>query len=114
VLEISNLVASYGYLATFALAGLQTVGLPIPGEAALITASVYAARTGHLNIVGVLVAAAAGSWLGGALGYWIGRNGGHPCSPATGLAWVLGRRACGWANICSRATAARSSCWAGS
>jgi membrane protein DedA with SNARE-associated domain/membrane-associated phospholipid phosphatase len=72
---IGHLLESYGYLAVLVLVGLESLGLPLPGETALLTASAYAAA-GHLSIVGVVAAAIAGAVLGDAGAYWIGRTGG--------------------------------------
>src|SRR5690242_59525 len=72
---IGHLLESYGYLAVLVLVGLESLGLPLPGETALLTASAYAAA-GHLSIVGVVAAAAVGAVLGDAGAYWIGRTGG--------------------------------------
>jgi membrane protein DedA with SNARE-associated domain len=72
---IRHLLETYGYLAVLLLVGLESLGLPLPGETALLTAAAYAA-TGHLSIVGVIAAAAAGAVLGDAGAYWIGRTGG--------------------------------------
>lgn len=72
---IGHLLESYGYLAVLLLVGLESLGLPLPGETALLSASAYAAA-GHLSIVGVVAAAIAGAVLGDAGAYWIGRTGG--------------------------------------
>jgi undecaprenyl-diphosphatase len=72
---IHHLLETYGYLAVLVLVGLESLGLPLPGETALLTASAYAA-TGHLSIVGVVGAAVIGAVLGDAGAYWIGRTGG--------------------------------------
>jgi len=72
---IGHLLETYGYLAVLVLVGLESLGLPLPGETALLTASAYAAA-GHLSITGVILAAIAGAVLGDAGAYWIGRTGG--------------------------------------
>lgn len=72
---IETLISSYGYLVVFFIVGLESLGVPLPGETVLVTASAYAAR-GHLSIVGVVLAAIAGAILGDNGGYWIGRKGG--------------------------------------
>jgi membrane protein DedA with SNARE-associated domain len=60
----------------FALVGLESVGIPLPGETILITAAVYAGATHHLAIAGVIGAAMAGAIIGDNIGYAIGRRGG--------------------------------------
>lgn len=72
---IRHLLETYGYLGVLLLVGLESLGLPLPGETALLTASAYAAA-GHLSIAGVIASAAAGAILGDAGAYWIGRTGG--------------------------------------
>ena len=72
---IRHLLETYGYLAVLVLVGLESLGIPLPGETALLTASAYAAA-GHLSIAGVIVSAAVGAMLGDAGAYWIGRTGG--------------------------------------
>src|SRR5437016_3333732 len=72
---VSGLVASYGYVVLFFLVGLESLGLPLPGETALVTAAAFAAL-GHLSIYGVVATAAAAAVIGDNSGYWIGRTGG--------------------------------------
>ena len=72
---ITNLVASYGYAIVFLLVAIESLGIPLPGETALLTAAAFAAL-GHLDIYIVLVLAAAGAIIGDNAGYWIGRTGG--------------------------------------
>jgi undecaprenyl-diphosphatase len=72
---IEHLLATYGYLALLGLVFLESLGVPLPGETALLTAAALSA-TGRLAFPGVLVAAAAGAIAGDACGYWIGRLGG--------------------------------------
>src|SRR5579864_9554119 len=56
---------------------IESFGVPLPGETALIAFAVLAAQ-GHYSIVAVIVAAAAGAIVGDNLGYWlIGRLGGR-------------------------------------
>lgn len=77
-LPIADLIASYGYLAIFAIITLESAGVPMPGETALISAAVYAGSTGQLNIGLIVLAAAAAAILGDNLGYWAGRRWGMP------------------------------------
>ena len=77
-LDISGWIAAYGYLAVLILVGLESMGLPLPGETALIAAAVYAGTSHELNIIGVVAAAAAGAVIGDNIGYEIGRLIGFP------------------------------------
>jgi membrane protein DedA with SNARE-associated domain len=56
---------------------LESFGIPLPGETALIAFGVLAAQ-GHYSIVSVIAVAALGAIVGDNLGYWlIGRLGGR-------------------------------------
>jgi len=72
---ISGLIASYGYVVLFFLIGLESLGVPLPGETALVTAAAFAAL-GHLSIYAVVATAVAAAIIGDNGGYWIGRAGG--------------------------------------
>lgn len=77
-LPIADLIASYGYLAIFAIITLESAGVPLPGETVLISSAVYAGSTGQLNIGLIVLAAASAAILGDNLGYWAGRRWGMP------------------------------------
>jgi membrane-associated protein len=72
-----------GYVALALLVMLESCGVPIPGETALITASTLAARH-HLKIELVIVVAAAAAMFGDNIGYLIGRVGGRRLLEAPG------------------------------
>jgi membrane protein DedA with SNARE-associated domain len=74
---MTNLLAQYGYLAVFAIIGLESFGIPLPGETTLIAAAIYAGATHRLSIVGIILAAIAGAILGDNIGYLIGHQGGY-------------------------------------
>lgn len=73
---LSHLIINYGYAMVVALVFAEGVGLPLPGETALLTAAAFAAQHNRLSIVGVVIAAIVGAAGGGLGGYWIGRTGG--------------------------------------
>ena len=75
--DLMHLLTNYGYLAVFLFVGIESIGIPFPGETMLVTAGIYAGTTHHLSIVGVIVAAAAGAIIGDNIGYVIGRAGGY-------------------------------------
>ena len=54
--------------------GLESMGLPLPGETCLVTAAIYAGATGNLSLVSVIAAGTAGAVIGDSLGFWIGRS----------------------------------------
>ncbi len=70
--QIDHLVDNYGYVLVFALVALQGSGVPIPGTTALTAAAIYAGATHHLEIAGVIAAAAVGATAGYAIGYGLG------------------------------------------
>ena len=73
-MSIDDLISSYGYYAVFVIVGLESIGIPLPGETALIAAATYAATSGNINIWVVFAAAAAGAIIGDNIGYWIGSH----------------------------------------
>lgn len=56
---------------------LESTGIPLPAETLLILLSVYAARTHHIAIEGVMAAAILGAIIGDNLGYFIGYRFGY-------------------------------------
>ncbi len=72
---LTRLLASDGYLGLFVFVGVESLGIPLPGETALVTAAAFAAM-GHLSIYLVIATAAAAAIVGDNSGYWIGRKGG--------------------------------------
>src|SRR5260221_10439299 len=72
---ISSLLQSYGYGVLFLFVGLESLGIPLPGETALVTAAAFAA-SGYLSIYVVIATAAVAGMAGDNGGYWIGRKGG--------------------------------------
>ena len=76
-MSISNLIASSGYWAVFLLVGAESLGIPLPGETALITAGIYAGHTHRLSPWLIFAVAAAAAIIGDNIGYWIGDKGGY-------------------------------------
>jgi membrane protein DedA with SNARE-associated domain len=73
---VTHFVEHYGLVFVFGIVCLESAGLWLPGETALIAAAVYASN-GHLSIAGVVAVAAAGAIIGDNIGYWLGREGGR-------------------------------------
>ncbi len=69
---MTHLVETYGLGLLFVLVMLESAGIPLPGETALIGASVLAER-GHFDIAAVIAVAAAAAIVGDNGGYWVGR-----------------------------------------
>jgi membrane protein DedA with SNARE-associated domain/membrane-associated phospholipid phosphatase len=77
---LRELVTQYGYALIVFLVFVESVGVPLPGDTALVTAAALAAR-GTLSLTGVIAAAIVGAISGGTAGYWIGLR--------TGTSFVL-------------------------
>ncbi|MFI5711343.1 DedA family protein [Kribbella sp. NPDC051620] len=78
-------VAILAYLVVGLVIGVESMGVPLPGETTLIAAALLASQH-DLNIVFVIASAAAGAIIGDSIGYFIGRKAGR------GLFERLGRR----------------------
>ena len=91
--EIAHLLTTYGYLVVALMVGIEGMGIPVPGEATLIAASIVAGTTHELNIVLVIVSAASGAILGDNAGFWIGRSLGYRLLRKYGsYIWLTERR----------------------
>jgi membrane protein DedA with SNARE-associated domain len=73
---VTHLLLSYGLILLFGAVAIESAGIPVPGETALVTAA-FLASQGHYSIVAVIAVAAAGAIIGDNIGYWIGREGGR-------------------------------------
>jgi membrane protein DedA with SNARE-associated domain len=73
---INHLLQSYGYLAVFLFVALESVGVPLPGETALIAAALYAGSAHRLSIGLIALVAAVAAIAGDNGGYWLGQHGG--------------------------------------
>jgi len=75
-MSVSHDLETYGLILLFGLVAVESAGIPVPGETALITAAVLAS-TGRFNIIEVIAVAAAGAIVAGGTGYWIASKGGR-------------------------------------
>jgi membrane protein DedA with SNARE-associated domain len=75
--SIAHLIHAYGLFVVAGLIGLESVGLPFPGETVLIVASAISGTDRYLNITSVILTAAAASIIGRMIGYVIGREFGY-------------------------------------
>jgi membrane protein DedA with SNARE-associated domain len=75
--DIAHLITDYGLLVVAVVIGLESIGLPFPGESVLILAGIFAGTRHELNIVWVIVVAAVAAIVGQAIGYAIGREFGY-------------------------------------
>lgn len=75
-MNVNHFISSNGYWAVFVLVGLESLGIPLPGETALIVAGTFAGKYHHLNPWFIFLVASAGAVIGDNIGYWIGDKGG--------------------------------------
>ncbi len=75
---LNQAILNYGYWVILGAVALEAMGVPFPGETSLLAGAIYAGTGGRLNIILVIVFAAAGAILGDNTGYSIGRYGGYP------------------------------------
>ncbi|WP_327715731.1 DedA family protein [Streptomyces sp. NBC_00490] len=74
------------YLLVGLVIGLESLGIPLPGEIILVSSALLASQHGEINPFILGACASAGAIIGDSIGYAIGRKGGRPL-----LAW-LGRK----------------------
>jgi membrane protein DedA with SNARE-associated domain len=75
--EIIHVPANLGYAAVFIFIAVETMGIPVPGETALVAAALLAAR-GDLSVEVLIVVAAAAAIIGDNVGFTVGRHLGRP------------------------------------
>jgi membrane protein DedA with SNARE-associated domain len=74
--DVAQFIRHDGYWAVALVIALESIGLPLPGEATLITAALFAGSTHELSIGLVIIAAFAGAVIGASIGFWIGDEAG--------------------------------------
>lgn len=75
---LHGLIASYGLVVLFFVLMFEAIGVPLPGESALIASALYASSTQEFSIFAVVGVAAAAAITGDNIGYVIGRTIGYP------------------------------------
>ncbi|MGH9357407.1 MAG: DedA family protein [Terriglobia bacterium] len=75
-LVLSHFFRHYGYWTVFIATLAENMGIPVPGDTALLFAS-FLARRGALHLTWAIAAGIAGSILGECIGFFIGRAGGR-------------------------------------
>src|SRR3954449_4703392 len=73
IAAIVDIPANLGYAAVFAFVAVETMGIPVPGETALIAAALLA-HAGRLDIVMLVLVAAAAAITGDNIGFALGRR----------------------------------------
>lgn len=76
VIAAAALTGPLAYLVLAGLVGGESMGVPLPGETALLTAAVLA-HQGHLSLPAVVAVAAVAAIVGDNLGFLLGRRGGR-------------------------------------
>jgi membrane protein DedA with SNARE-associated domain len=74
--SVAPLLDRFGYLAVAGVIGVESFGVPAPGQTIMIAAAVYAGA-GRLNIFAVAIVAFLAAVIGDNVGYLIGRRGGR-------------------------------------
>jgi membrane protein DedA with SNARE-associated domain len=71
---LTAFVQHWGLAAIFVVIALESTGIPLPGEATLISAALIAGTTHGLSIAAVIATAACAAMAGDNLGYLVGRR----------------------------------------
>ena len=74
---LSSVPPGLMYLIVASVIGVESMGIPVPGEIALVAASLLAV-SGYADIWWVAVAGSLGAIIGDSIGYWVGHRGGRP------------------------------------
>lgn len=74
------------YILVAVVIGVESLGIPLPGELVLVAAALLASQHGEINPYVLAACASAGAVAGDSTGYAIGRKGGRPL-----LAWLAGK-----------------------
>ncbi|GGO54304.1 membrane protein [Streptomyces daqingensis] len=83
---LENVPAVSIYLLVGLVIGLESLGIPLPGEIILVSSALLASQHGEIDPLVLGACATTGAIVGDSIGYAIGRRGGKPL-----LAW-LGRK----------------------
>jgi membrane protein DedA with SNARE-associated domain len=89
--ELTDLLATWGYLGIFAFVFVGNLGVPVPEETVLIAAGFLAGRA-LLNVETVYVVAVASAVTGDCCGFLIGRTGGQALLERLALRFQFLRR----------------------
>lgn len=76
-MPLETIILSVGYPLVFSLIMGESMGVPMPGETAVLIAAGAAGAGKSFNIWLVFICSAAGAVAGGMIGYWIGWRGGR-------------------------------------
>ena len=71
---MQDLIQNYGLWVLFTAVMLESMGIPMPGETAVVTAAIYAGSTQQISVTSVVLVAATAAIIGDNIGYLIGRS----------------------------------------
>ncbi|HEY7664046.1 MAG TPA: DedA family protein [Xanthobacteraceae bacterium] len=71
---MTEFISVYGIWVVAAFIALESVGIPLPAEAALMAAAFFAARTHDLSIWSLISIGILAAILGELVGFWVGRR----------------------------------------
>ncbi|MCL7363888.1 DedA family protein [Streptomyces ardesiacus] len=83
---LDTVPAAAVYAVVALVIGLESLGIPLPGEIILVSAALLSSQHGGIDPLVLGVCASAGAVIGDSIGYAIGRKGGRPL-----LAWLGGK-----------------------
>src|SRR3954452_12502204 len=73
---VGPILERWGYLAVAGLIGVESFGVPAPGQTLMVAAAIYSGY-GRMNVWVVGLVAFVAAVLGDNVGYWIGLRGGR-------------------------------------
>lgn len=73
---VAPILDRWGYLAVAGVIGVESFGVPAPGQTIMVAAAIYAGA-GRMNVFAVGAIAFVAAVLGDNVGYWIGVRGGR-------------------------------------
>ena len=80
---LDTVPAAAVYAVVALVIGLESLGVPLPGEIVLVSAALMSSHHSGINPIVLAACATAGAVVGDSIGYAIGRKGGRPL-----LAWL--------------------------
>jgi len=69
-----ELIQAYGLWVLLIVIMLESAGIPMPGETALVTAALYAGSTQRISLTSIVLVASTAAIIGDNIGYVIGRS----------------------------------------
>ena len=69
-----ELIQAYGLWVLLIVIMLESAGIPMPGETALVTAALYAGSTQRMSLTSIVLVASTAAIIGDNIGYVIGRS----------------------------------------